>query len=244
MDAILEILDPYVFDHGYAYFFPQQTQQQLQYGGNSTNFAASTKNFDDEYSLNFGSSLARDDIYRQSASILMIAGFGAAFIYVISAAISYYFVFDRRLEYHPRFLKNQIKQEIQSSFFAIPIIDLLTLPFFLGEVRGHSLLYTSIDEYGWSWLAISTILYMVFNDLGIYWIHRLEHHPSVYKYVHKPHHKWISKSISRPSRMSQANLSLQFLLPGLPLLSTPLTVTSNPSLTSKSRFYTSIGAPC
>jgi lathosterol oxidase len=37
---------------------------------------------------------------------------------------------------------------------------------------------------------------MIFNDLGIYWIHRLEHHPSIYKYVHKPHHKWISKSNS------------------------------------------------
>jgi lathosterol oxidase len=191
MDAILDLLDPYVFDHGYAYFFPQQTQLQSTAYGNSTAYAASTKNFDDEYSLNFGSSLPRDDIYRQSASILMIAGFGAAFIYVLSAALSYYFVFDRRLEHHPRFLKNQIKQEIQSSFFAIPIIDLLTLPFFLGEVRGHSLLYTRVDEYGWAWLGVSTLLYMIFNDLGIYWIHRLEHHPSIYKYVHKPHHKWI-----------------------------------------------------
>ncbi|KAF5021693.1 hypothetical protein F66182_6250 [Fusarium sp. NRRL 66182] len=188
----LKILDPYVFDHAYAYAFPQQPHQQhtTPYG-NSTAYASSTKNFDDEYSLNFGSSLPRDDIYRQSASILFIAGFGAAAIYVISAALSYYFVFDRRLEYHPRFLKNQIKQEIQSSFYAIPIIDLLTLPFFLGEVRGHSLLYTRVDEYGWWWLGVSTIFYMVFNDIGIYWIHRLEHHPSVYKYVHKPHHKWI-----------------------------------------------------
>lgn len=194
MDAILDLLDPYVFDHGYAYFFPQQTQLQSTAYGNSTAYAASTKNFDDEYSLNFGSSLPRDDIYRQGASILMIAGFGAAFIYVLSAALSYYFVFDRRLEHHPRFLKNQIKQEIQSSFFAIPIIDLLTLPFFLGEVRGHSLLYTRVDEYGWAWLGVSTLLYMVFNDLGIYWIHRLEHHPSIYKYVHKPHHKWIGMS--------------------------------------------------
>lgn len=211
MDAILEILDPYVFDYGYAYLFPQQTTQPSY--GNSTGFAPSSasKNFDDEYSLNFGSSLPRDDIYRQSASILMIAGFGAAFIYVISAALSYYFVFDRRLEHHPRFLKNQIKQEIQSSFFAIPIIDLLTLPFFLGEVRGHSLLYTNIDEYGWSWLAISTILYMVFNDLGIYWIHRLEHHPSIYKYVHKPHHKWIGKLTSRPSPVP-ANLFSSYTL--------------------------------
>ncbi|KAH7258537.1 c-5 sterol desaturase [Fusarium solani] len=196
MDFLLEILDPYVFDYGYAYFFPQQSSSSPASSGfssNTTSFTDSTSKtpYDDAYSLNFGSSLARDNIYRQCASILLIAGFGASIIYVISAALSYYFIFDRRLEYHPRFLKNQIRQEIQSSFFAIPIIDLLTLPFFLGEVRGKSLLYTRIDEYGWWWLGVSTLLYMVFNDLGIYWIHRLEHHPSIYKYVHKPHHKWI-----------------------------------------------------
>ncbi|RSL95576.1 hypothetical protein CEP52_011986 [Fusarium oligoseptatum] len=198
MDFLLEILDPIVFDYGYAYFFPQQSSSSSSpassgYSSNTTSFTDSSSKtaYDDAFSLNYGSSLARDNIYRQCASILLIAGFGASIIYVISAALSYYFIFDRRLEYHPRFLKNQIRQEIQSSFFAIPIIDLLTLPFFLGEVRGKSLLYTRIDEYGWWWLGVSTLLYMVFNDLGIYWIHRLEHHPSIYKYVHKPHHKWI-----------------------------------------------------
>lgn len=203
MDFLLEVLDPIVFDYGYAYFFPQASSSSSSgYLSNTTSFAdpsaakTTAAAYDDDAfsSLAYGSSLARDNIYRQSASILLIAGFGASIIYVISAALSYYLIFDRRLEHHPRFLQNQIRQEIQSSFFAIPIIDLLTLPFFLGEVRGKSLLYTRIDEYGWWWLAVSTLLYMVFNDLGIYWIHRLEHHPSVYKYVHKPHHKWISKS--------------------------------------------------
>ena len=33
--------------------------------------------------------------------------------------------------------------------------------------------------------------FLVFTDYCVYWIHRLEHHPAVYKYVHKPHHKWL-----------------------------------------------------
>lgn len=136
--------------------------------------------------------LERDNVYRQCFSLFVIAAFGAAVIYFISASLSYSFIFDKRLEYHPRFLKNQKRLEVQSSLTAIPIISVLTLPFFLGEVRGYSLLYTKIEEYGWSWIFISTLLYMLFNDIGIYWIHRLEHHPSVYKYIHKPHHKWIS----------------------------------------------------
>lgn len=106
------------------------------------------------------------------------------------------FIFDRRLEYHPRFLRHQVRQEIKSSLSAVPVINILTLPLFLAEVRGKSLLYSEVSDYGWPWLVISSILYMAFNDLAIYWIHRLEHHPSVYKYIHKPHHKWIGKSFT------------------------------------------------
>lgn len=39
---------------------------------------------------------------------------------------------------HPRFLKNQIKLEIQSSVRAFAPIDALALPWFLAEVRGYS----------------------------------------------------------------------------------------------------------
>lgn len=35
--------------------------------------------------------------------------------------------------------------------------------------------------------------FLLFTDYCIYWIHRLEHHPSIYKHIHKPHHKWISE---------------------------------------------------
>lgn len=128
-------------------------------------------------------------------------------LYWIFSALSYYFIFDRRLEYHPRFLKNQVRQEIVSSMKAVPWINIMTLPFFLAEVRGKSFLYTNVEDYGWAWLGISTVVFMIWNDFLIYWIHRLEHHPSVYKYVHKPHHKWISKlptlSFSRPTRNNQ-----------------------------------------
>jgi lathosterol oxidase len=40
-------------------------------------------------------------------------------------------------------------------------------------------------------MVATVALFLVFTDFGIYWIHRYEHHPSVYKWLHKPHHKWI-----------------------------------------------------
>ena len=37
-----------------------------------------------------------------------------------------------------------------------------------------------------------SVSFLVFTDYCIYWIHRWEHHPLFYKWLHKPHHKWLS----------------------------------------------------
>lgn len=42
-------------------------------------------------------------------------------------------------------------------------------------------------------LADVVCRFLFVTDYGIYWIHRLEHHPALYKHIHKPHHKWLSK---------------------------------------------------
>lgn len=196
MDVILEVLDPIVLDKAYAWALPHPGAT-----GGLSNSSAASYSTNSTAGLEFSSPAApdsaslwpRDNIYRQITSILVLTQLGATSLYFFFSALSYYFIYDRRLEYHPRFLKNQVRQEISSSMRAVPIINILTLPWFLAEVRGHSLLYGDVSEYGWPFLLVSTVLYMAFNDIGIYWIHRLEHHPSVYKYVHKPHHKWISE---------------------------------------------------
>ena len=184
MDVALEFLDPLVLDKAYAWVLP------------SSDFGLNNSSYSGLSAANATSQWSRDNIYRQILSILVITQLGATSLYLFFSALSYFLVFDRRLEYHPRFLQNQVRLEIKSSLSAIPFINILTLPVFLAEVRGKSLLYSNTSDYGWSWLVISAILYMAFNDFAIYWIHRLEHHPSVYKYIHKPHHKWIGESFA------------------------------------------------
>lgn len=196
MDAALDFLDPLVFDKAYAYLVPAATAP------NATALSEYQPELvPDSLPGAYGSAWPRDSILRQCISILAITQIGATMMYWIFSAFSYYFIFDRRLEYHPRFLKNQVYLEIQSSMKAVPWINIMTLPFFLAEVRGKSFLYTDVQDYGWAWMGISTVLFMVWNDFLIYWIHRLEHHPSVYKYIHKPHHKWIGESQSLTPRL-------------------------------------------
>ncbi|KAG8723918.1 c-5 sterol desaturase [Ceratobasidium sp. 428] len=133
----------------------------------------------------------RDYIPRQLLSLSVITLIGIHVLYFVFAALSYYLIFDHDMMKHPRFLKNQVKLEIQCALQAFPGMTLLTLPWFLGEVRGYSQLYDNVDEYGWAYLFLSVPFFLVFTDYLVYWIHRILHHPLLYKRLHKPHHKWL-----------------------------------------------------
>ncbi|TCD66428.1 c-5 sterol desaturase [Steccherinum ochraceum] len=133
----------------------------------------------------------RDYILRQAISLTGITLAGVHVIYFLFAWLSYTFVFNHDMMKHPRFLKNQIRQEILLSLYAFPLMTALTLPLFVLEVRGYSFLYDNVSDYGWGYLVFSVAFYLLFTDFCIYWIHRWEHNPLWYKWLHKPHHKWI-----------------------------------------------------
>ncbi|KAK7690609.1 hypothetical protein QCA50_005708 [Cerrena zonata] len=142
-------------------------------------------------SLPFSSAWPRDYIPRQLLSLSVITLLGIYVLYFVFATMAYYTIFNHEMMKHPRFLKNQVRQEIMCSLRAFPGMIALTLPWFLGEVRGYSKMYDNVDDFGWTYFFASILMYLVFTDYGIYWIHRWEHHPICYKWLHKPHHKWI-----------------------------------------------------
>ncbi|ORZ34921.1 hypothetical protein BCR44DRAFT_1461501 [Catenaria anguillulae PL171] len=134
--------------------------------------------------------LDRTSLFRQTFSLLVFNAIGAVILYLILATASYYLIFDHDQMRHPKFLPNQVRRELVLSVKSLPVMSALLVPFFVAEVRGHAKLYDSVDEYGWAWFLASVPLYLFFTDMCIYWIHRWEHHPAVYSYVHKPHHAW------------------------------------------------------
>lgn len=97
----------------------------------------------------------RDYIVRQTLSLASLTIVGIVLLYTLFAAASYFLIFDHRMMRHPRFLKHQVRMEIMCSLKSFPGMTLLTLPWFLGEVRGYSKLYKSVDEYGWAYFLFS-----------------------------------------------------------------------------------------
>jgi Delta7-sterol 5-desaturase len=82
--------------------------------------------------------------------------------------------------------------EIAQASVSLPIMAILTTPFFMAEVRGYSKLYDAAADGPGTWYNLCQFpCFLIFTDFWIYLIHRGLHHPLVYKTLHKPHHKWI-----------------------------------------------------
>ncbi|KAF7798739.1 hypothetical protein EIP86_009964 [Pleurotus ostreatoroseus] len=133
----------------------------------------------------------RDYWPRQLLSLSVITLVGIHVLYFLFAYLSYRFIFNHEIMKHPRFLKDQVRLEIICSLKAFPAMAVLMLPFFMAEINGYSKMYKDVNDYGWGYLVFSIVLFLIFTDYGIYWIHRWEHHPICYKWLHKPHHKWL-----------------------------------------------------
>jgi len=135
---------------------------------------------------------AEDDIWRQFISLNIITNLGGLLLYLITATLSYLFVFDHELLKHPLILENQVRKEITFTIKSIPTMGLLTSICFLLEVRGYSRLYDNVDDhkFGWYMIIFTLFAFITFTDFLIYWIHRGLHHKLVYKHFHKDHHRW------------------------------------------------------
>ncbi|KAG0015018.1 c-5 sterol desaturase [Podila clonocystis] len=196
--------------------------------------------------------LPADHLVRQALSLFLITFSGAFLMYFSFAIPAYYFLFDHNYKSHPKYLKNQVRLEIDMSVKALLGIAVFTTPWMVASVRGYSRLYSHIHSIpkavfnppatpiqesmaatitaafssgqlqisqmdqivepcsdalacfmetmsimakplmdGWGYVAVSIVLFVLFTDFGIYWAHRVLHHPLLYKRFHKPHHKWV-----------------------------------------------------
>jgi len=189
MDLVLDFFDRHFLDSVYASFFPLSAGNGHPYASyaptNSTSFEKV-------------SSWPRESPSRQLLSLHVITAIGTLALYFGIASLSYRCIFDHRMMKHPRFLKNQVRMEIMLSLKGFPWLVLMTVPWFILEVRGQSQTYASVADGPWgqSWLGyayipISGAWFLLFTDYLIYWIHRVLHWPWLYKRLHKPHHKWI-----------------------------------------------------
>jgi len=138
----------------------------------------------------YPASWPEDNILRQFVSLFFLMTIGGSIVYLLPAALNYYFIYDHRLRKHPLFLKNQEWLEIHCALTSVPFMAIPTVFLFVLEIQGYSRLYDDASEYGYPFLVLSFFSFLFFTDFAIYWIHRWLHSKLLYAPLHKLHHKW------------------------------------------------------
>jgi Delta7-sterol 5-desaturase len=62
------------------------------------------------------------------------------------------------------------------------------------ELAKHTKFYTNINQHSMVYFVLAFPLMAIMHDTYFYWMHRLMHHPSVFKLVHLVHHKSTNPS--------------------------------------------------
>jgi len=207
--VVLEVVDTFLFDRIYATLLPASpaviaanlaakdaptsTFSSMREGPTPFHFQPASQLLSFEPGpYAYMSSWPRDDAWRQAISLYLITWLFGMVVYFGFATISYYMLYDHKTMDNPRFLKNQIKLEIAQSMEALPLMAIFTAPIFLAEVRGYTKLYDAPSDAPFAlYNVLQFPFFLIFTDCLIYLIHRGLHHPSVYKRLHKPHHRWI-----------------------------------------------------
>ncbi|OJI80488.1 hypothetical protein ASPTUDRAFT_937396 [Aspergillus tubingensis CBS 134.48] len=96
------------------------------------------------------------------------------------------------MKQHPRYHKNQIWEEARQSLITLFWASVLTVPILFAQIRGYTKLYDIGDGTVSSTYEVAQLLYfIVFSETCTYWLHRLFHHPFLFKSMHKKHHRYI-----------------------------------------------------
>lgn len=156
MDLLLEVCDTYLLDYVYGKVFPvnmlpssvtNSVGQFLDLNTGNLNGTAA-KPAGDVYGYEpflleftdytFQSIFPRYNLFRETLTMFVLMTIFGWALYFSVATMSYLFVFDKAVFNHPRYLKNQMSLEMKQAFSAIPVMVLLTIPWFLFELNGYS----------------------------------------------------------------------------------------------------------
>lgn len=78
-----------------------------------------------------------------------------------------------------------LRTNIIENVLLLPVILYFAYPMFVASGMTISTPFPSVGI-----ILRDILISIVFNDTMFYWFHRMLHHPSIYKYIHKHHHRF------------------------------------------------------
>tara|TARA_A200000159_G_scaffold112431_1_gene105519 strand:+ start:754 stop:1557 length:804 start_codon:yes stop_codon:yes gene_type:complete len=88
--------------------------------------------------------------------------------------------------------KKDFIREILHSIQMIFISTVFVVAILKSPLKDYTLFYNTNSDYRIWWIPIGVLLALILHDSYFYWMHRIIHHPGLYKKVHFLHHKSIN----------------------------------------------------
>lgn len=95
----------------------------------------------------------------------------------------------QKKETHPPLL---VKLEIRYSLLTMLIVGLILTVIKVMSQKNLNQIYYQVSERGWLYFFLSIIIMLFIHDTYFYFLHRLMHHPKIYRKFHGIHHLSIN----------------------------------------------------
>lgn len=96
-----------------------------------------------------------------------------------------------RIQLKERVDAKQIKSELINSLFTLMISTLTVVLIYFMKGLGLTKIYTDVNEYPKFFAIGGFFIFLFIDDAWFYWVHRLLHHPKIFKYIHRVHHESV-----------------------------------------------------
>nr|WP_295864114.1 sterol desaturase family protein [uncultured Chitinophaga sp.] len=112
--------------------------------------------------------------------------------------ILFYLVFPARLKQQKiqrrEASRKDFFREIWHSMQSTLVFSIISVAVLFTPLRQYTQVYTHIGDFPLWYIGVSLLLSLVMHDTYFYWMHRLLHHPALFKATHLVHHKSTNPS--------------------------------------------------
>jgi Delta7-sterol 5-desaturase len=126
----------------------------------------------------------------------LLMSLGIFLRYLIPAGIAYsiFYVWKRRslwrIKIQQKLPENEdLRRELGHSLMTAGIFAAMAFGVFFLRQAGYGQMYFDINEHSWGYYFFSIAAAVFLHDTYFYWIHRLMHHPRLFKIFHRVHHQ-------------------------------------------------------
>jgi Delta7-sterol 5-desaturase len=116
------------------------------------------------------------------------------FLIAAPAFLIFYVLLKKKIVHQkiqPKFPKS--KDYWREIFFSTLSIIIFSVPpllmLYSNRIRPHTTFYSDPMDYGPTYLLLAFPIMIILHDAYFYWIHRLMHHPLLFRWFHLVHHK-------------------------------------------------------